>query len=145
MSEKYNQLRAMLAVTKASLIATFRSPQSIFFSLFFPIVLIWIFGSLGGNGAPSIDVVFEKGTDTTNQVYQSIKHHPALHFKEDKKKNYEDELKKGRIAAIIYITPSKADTAANYLIQLRTSTASQKDSSLLHSIIKTVVNDIDRG
>ena len=60
MSQKYNQVRDMLALTKASLIATFKSPQSIFFSLFFPIVLIWIFGSLGGNSSASIDVAFEK-------------------------------------------------------------------------------------
>src|SRR5215213_5598313 len=100
MSEKYNQLQAMLAVTRASLKATFRSPQSIFFSLFFPIVLIWIFGSLGGNGTPSIDVAFEKNTDTTNALYQNIKHIPVLHFI-DKKKDSEAELKKGRIVAII--------------------------------------------
>ena len=63
---QYSQLKAMLAVTKASLLATFRSPQSIFFSLFFPIVLIWIFGSLAGGGsAPSVDVAFEKGIDSS--------------------------------------------------------------------------------
>ena len=41
-----DQVKAMWAVTKASLIATFRSPQSVFFSLFFPIVLIWIFANV---------------------------------------------------------------------------------------------------
>ena len=61
MAKEYSQLRAMMAVVKASLIATFRSPQSIFFSLFFPIVLIWIFGSLGsGNGIPTVDVALAK-------------------------------------------------------------------------------------
>jgi len=103
MPKEYNQLRAMLALTKASLVATFKSPQSIFFSLFFPIVLIWIFGSLGGNGTPSINIAFEKGTDTTSVFYQNIKHIPVLHLQNDKKKNNEDELKKGRITAIINI------------------------------------------
>ena len=144
MAENYNQLRAMLAITKASLVATFRSPQSIFFSLFFPIVLIWIFGSLGGNGAPSIDVRFEKGTDTANMVYQAITHHPAIHFKNDKKKDNEDELKKGRIAAIINISPVKDTSGTTYAIQLRTSTASQKDIPLLQSITKTIVTEIDQ-
>ena len=86
MPKEYSQLKAMLALTKASLVATFRSPQSIFFSLFFPVVLIWIFGSLSGNGAPSVNVAFEKGVDTNNLVYQVISQHPALHFKNDKKK-----------------------------------------------------------
>src|SRR5207248_11468030 len=105
MTTKYNQLKAMLAVTKASLKATFRSPQSIFFSLFFPIVLIWIFGSLsgGGGGAPSVDVAFEKGVDSSSVLYQQLVHSPFLKFIDPAKKNIEDELKKGSIAAVIDI------------------------------------------
>ena len=113
----------MLAITKASLIATFKSPQAIFFSLFFPVVLIWIFGSLSGNGAPSVDVAFEKGIDTTTLLYQKIKAHPVLHFT-DKTNDIEDELRKGRLTAIINIIPLRGDST--YEIKLRTSTASQK-------------------
>jgi ABC-2 type transport system permease protein len=142
MSEKYNQFQAMLAITKASLVATFRSPQAIFFSLFFPLVLIWIFGSLGGNGTPAIDVAFEKGVDTGNIVYQVIKHHPVLNFKNDNK-NKEDELKKGRLAAIINIVPVHNDTETTYAIQVKTSAASQKDVPLLQSVLKTAVNEMD--
>ena len=105
MPKEYSQLKAMLALTKASLVATFRSPQSIFFSLFFPVVLIWIFGSLSGNGAPSVNVAFEKGIDTTNIVYKNIKSHPILNFRNDDKKDKEDELRKGRLTAIINIIP----------------------------------------
>src|SRR5439155_3426582 len=99
----YSQLKAMLAVTKASLLATFRSPQSIFFSLFFPIVLIWIFGSLGGNGIPTVDVAFEKNTDSTSGLYNALKRNPVLHFVDDPKRNIEDELRKGRITAVISV------------------------------------------
>lgn len=133
----------MLALTKASLIGTFKSPQAIFFSLFFPIVLIWIFGSLGGNGSPSIDVAFEKGIDTSNVLYLGIKNHPALHFINSDKKNTEDELKKGRIAAIIDIQPVPNGAEINYNIRLRTSTASQKDLPLLQSVLKTVASEMD--
>ncbi|RYZ57656.1 MAG: hypothetical protein EOO14_10735, partial [Chitinophagaceae bacterium] len=96
---QYSQLKAMLAVTKASLLATFRSPQSIFFSLFFPIVLIWIFGSLAGGGsAPSVDVAFEKGIDSSSILYQQLAHDPFLQFVDPAEKDVEDELRKGRIA-----------------------------------------------
>lgn len=134
----------MLAVTKASLRATFRSPQSIFFSLFFPIVLIWIFGSLSGDGTPSVDVAFEKNADSTNMVYQLMVHHPVLHFIDNRKKDIEDELKKGRITAIVDVVSSKDDSLNRYAIHLRTSTASQKDLGLLYSILKTITDSVDR-
>jgi ABC-2 type transport system permease protein len=148
MPQQYNQLRAMMAVTKASLKATFRSPQSLFFSLFFPIVLIWIFGSLGRGGGASVDVAFEKNVDTANVVYQSLLHNPVLHIEDNVKKNIEDDLKKGRITAIIGIKPISANISnstpgGQYDIHLRTSSASQKDMPVLESILKNVVNGID--
>ena len=135
----------MWAVTKASLKATFRSPQAVFFSLFFPIVLIWIFGALGGNGIPSVDVALEKNTDTTNQFYFYLKKNPVLHFVDDKNKDINDELSKGRIAAIIDVEENK-DTATHspYIVHLRTSTASQKDYQQALSAIKLSVDEMDR-
>lgn len=134
----------MLAITKASLKATFRSPQSIFFSLFFPIVLIWIFGSLGGNGVPSVNVAFEKNADSSNVIYNSLINNPVLHFVDKSKKDIEDELNKGRVAAVIDIKPNNDTTLhAPYLIHLRTSSASQKDFGLLTSAINSTVIGLD--
>jgi len=145
MAQDYNQLRAMWAVTKASLKATFRSPQSVFFSLFFPIVLIWIFGALGGNGMPSVDVALEKNTDTANAFYSSLKHNPVLHFVNNKNKNVDDELSKGRIAAIIGIKKNTDSTKHSpFIVHLRTSTASQKDYQTALSAIKGSVNEMDQ-
>src|SRR6476660_6006301 len=98
MPQKYNQLKAMFAVTKASLKATFRSPQSIFFSLFFPIVLIWIFGSLSGNSVPTGDVSMDHNSDTQNVLAYKIMKNPVLHFVSNNN-NVEDQLKKGKITA----------------------------------------------
>ena len=144
MAQKYNQLRAMWAVTKASLKATFRSPQSVFFSLFFPIVLIWIFGALGsGNGTPSVDVAYEKSGDTTNQVYRFLRHNPLLHFVDNNKRDITDDLKKGKITAILNVVPSKGDTSSAYSVNVLTSSAGQKDLGLLHSIIQNVSDSLE--
>jgi ABC-2 type transport system permease protein len=145
MPEKYNQIRAMLAVTRASLRATFRSPQSIFFSLFFPVVLIWIFGSLGGNGIPTVDVVMDKHSDSTSIIYHSLLHNPILHYVNEKGKNIEDELRKGRITAVISVVSETANApnSSPYVINLRTSSASQKDFSLLQTIIKSTIARVD--
>lgn len=140
----YSQLKAMLAVTKASLLATFRSPQSIFFSLFFPIVLIWIFGSLAGGGgnAPSVEVAFEKGIDTTSVLYLQLAHDPFLNVADRSKKDVEDELRKGRLAAIIDI--QKGDSAvAPYVIHLRTSSASQREFATLQTILNNTIHEVD--
>jgi ABC-2 type transport system permease protein len=133
----------MLAVTKASLLATFRSPQSIFFSLFFPIVLIWIFGSLAGGGsAPSVNVAFEKGIDTSSVLYLQLAHDPFLKITDPAEKDVEDELRKGRLAAIIDIRETKGDTNP-FTIHLRTSSASQREFATLQTILSNSIHTVD--
>lgn len=133
----------MLAVTKASLVATFRSPQSIFFSLFFPIVLIWIFGSLsGGSGIPTVDVAWEKGADSSTALYQLLAHNPALKFADPNKKDIEDELTKGRITAVMDV--KKTEGPVPYLISLRSSSAGQREMAQLYPILKYEVDSLNR-
>jgi ABC-2 type transport system permease protein len=142
--KEYSQLKAMLAVTRASLVATFRSPQSIFFSLFFPIVLIWIFGSIGrGGGVPTVDVAWEKGVDSGSVLYQKLAHSPFLKFADPTKKDIEDEVSKGRITGILNVVKNGDSVETPYSIQIRTSTASARDIQQLKNNLKTVVAEID--
>src|SRR5471030_2511583 len=128
MKGKYSQLKAMWAITRASLKAIFRSPQAVFFSLFFPIVLITIFSALGGNSTVEIDVAFDSGTDTSNVLYQTLKKIPVLSFTKGTKEEIEEKLKKGRITAIISIQKTTANSSgAQYDVHLKTSSASQRD------------------
>src|SRR5215467_1144279 len=99
-SKPYSQRRALFAITKASFKSIFKSPSSTFFSLFFPIVLIIIFGSLGGGGGVSFDVAIHKNSDTTNRIYQAIIEHPIFNVVTGTDADIEDRLKKGRITAI---------------------------------------------
>lgn len=136
----YDHIRAMLAVTKASLTASFRSPQNIFFSLFFPIVLILIFGSLGSNSGPSVEVAFEKNIDTNTAIYKALMNVPVLKFRSNVTEDTEDLLKKGRITAIISIQ-KKPDSL--YDIHLRTSSASRTNFPVLQSVLRNVIHYID--
>lgn len=134
----------MLAVTRASLVATFRSPQSIFFSLFFPIVLIWIFGSLAGGGGGTVaDVAWEKGVDSSSVLYQKIAHNPMLKFIDPAKKDVEEELSRGRIAAIMNITKGSDTAQSPYVIELRTSTASQREFGALQPVLRNEIHEVD--
>src|SRR6186713_1225397 len=111
MSNQYNQWTAMWAIAKAALRAIFKSPQAIFFSLFFPIVLIMVFGALGGGGGGvSIDVGFDSKTDTANRVYEKIKASSMFDVAKGTPADLEDRLKKGRITALIQIRPKSKDS-----------------------------------
>ena len=145
MPQPYSQMKAMLAVTRASLRGIFRSPQAVFFSLFFPIVLIVIFGALSGRGGISVDVAFDKATDTTNRLYQTLTHVPVLHVENGTEEELLDRLKKGRITALINVqnTPD-ANPEHPYTIHLKTTSASKKDLPVLNSILQSVINNNSR-
>lgn len=132
----------MLAITKASLLATFKSPQSIFFGLFFPIVLIVIFGSLSRGGSASINVAFAKGQDSTTELYRALKAMPVLKFADPQQKDTEEELRKGRITAIMDIRKTSDDAnLALFDIHLRTTSASQRDLPILNSVLRDLIHD----
>lgn len=144
MSSSYSQIKAMLAITRASLKVIFRSPQAVFFSLFFPVVLIAIFGALGGNRGVSVDVAFDKNSDTANALYQVINTSKVLNVEKADAAELQDRLKKGRITALIDIR--KQDTAGNrspYDLHLKATEASMKDMQVLQSVLKEMVSAIN--
>jgi ABC-2 type transport system permease protein len=141
---QYDQSKAMWAIGKATLRSIFRSPQAVFFSLFFPVVLIVIFGSLGGRGGISVDVAFDSNCDTANAVYQAIEHLPVLNVINSDPADIEDRLKKGQIASVIQIRKS-SDPGSNtrYDIHLKTASAGQKDLPVLRAVLRDIVNTIN--
>ena len=126
--QQYSQFKAMLAVTKASLKAIFRSPQSVFFSMFFPIVLIVIFGAISNGGGLSVDVGIDKGSDTSNAIYYLIKNSPVLNIINTSQDTLEDKLKKGKITALISINKIEtANGAPKYDVHLKSTSATQQE------------------
>ncbi|WP_460566720.1 ABC transporter permease [Flaviaesturariibacter terrae] len=144
MPKPYSQVRAMLAITVASLRATFKSPQSIFFGLFFPIVLIMIFGALGrGGGGSSVDVAFEKGTDSTTDLYRQLRDAEGLRIVPNNRpdKDIEDMLKKGRLTAILGIRRQTVGTP--YQLQVRYTQASAKDLAVLQPVLRDAIHELE--
>ena len=77
--QKYNQIKAMLAITKASLRGQFRSPSAVLFSFAFPFIFILVFGFIGKNtGVPVFKIALSKNCDTSNALFDSIKKAEAL-------------------------------------------------------------------
>jgi ABC-2 type transport system permease protein len=139
MAQSYSQRRALFAITKASFRSIFKSPSSTFFSLFFPIVLIVIFGSLGGGGGVSFDVAIDKKSDTTNNIYQAITHAPIFDVAKGDEADIQDRLKKGRITAILDI--QKIDSG-KYNVHILSTTASQRELPQLQNVLNGIINEV---
>ncbi len=138
----------MLAITKASLIAQFKSPSALVFGFLFPLFFILIFGS-GGGGVPGVAIALNKNADTTNTVYGALKMIPNIGIREyenteagEAKK--QDDLLKGRITAILNIQPDKTDSTSKYSVEILSSKASQERVGLLEVILKGMVSKIDK-
>lgn len=133
----------MLAVAKASFKGILKSPQAVFFSLFFPIVLITIFGAIGGNrGGISLDIAFTKNSDTTNDIYKFVRSGliNGLEVENGSEGELQDRLMRGRIVALIDIQPSAAGAKSSYTVHLKTTSAGMKDLPMLNGVLQNVIN-----
>lgn len=145
MSNNYSQWQAMLAISKASFRAIFRSPSAVIFSFAFPLIFILVFGFIGG-GSPTVRIGFTKTTDTTqrNAVYQQLTKYKTIRIVEKSEEELKNDLSKGRITALIGMQPNKTDTFPLYNISVQTSTASVDRLAILQSTLKDIIVNIDR-
>ena len=136
---KYSQLKATLAITKASLIGMMRNPSSIVFSILFPIIFIAIFGILG-NGGSKYDVYFDKDSDRSSALYIALDEMDSFNAKEfPDNESAISELEKGKISAIIKITQVNGKT----FVDLTKSKASVVNGSIVEGILRGIINDIN--
>ncbi|HSZ31765.1 MAG TPA: hypothetical protein VK772_00565, partial [Puia sp.] len=132
MSQPYSQFRAMMAISRASFRAIFRSPSAVVFSLGFPLVFILVFGFIGGGGT-SVTIALKNPADSTNYVIKALQAGIVKIRKKDDANNMltekdsgflRDELVKGRIAAIVSIDSSLSPAGfTQYKIITQTSSA----------------------
>lgn len=144
MAVKYNQWKALLAMSKASLIGIVRSPSAVIFSLGFPLVFILVFGFIGDNGI-SVKVGVDAATDTSNYLYRQLSQEKSLKLVTNKPAaEMEDDLKKGHITAIIRIVSRPAEGNAPACdVKVRTSTAATDKISLFNTILTGIIYKAD--
>lgn len=143
MQEKYNQTRAMFAITKASLKATFRSPSAVIFSVGFPLIFILVFGFIGEGGGFSADVALAKNSDTANLVYQYLKNSGTVNFVDKPDSLINEDLAKGNITAIIDIEKTN-NSNVPYTVHLKSSeSVSKQNLGVLQSIINSIIENIN--
>ena len=141
----YSQLKAMLAITKASLRAIFRSPSAVIFGFAFPLIFILVFGFIGGGGV-SVKIFLKNIKDTNNNLLKNgLLKNPSVRLV----KNLTDsearkEVAKGNIAAIIQIDSIPvANGNYQYIIKTTTSSASMDKYPILQSQLGSVIRQAD--
>ncbi|MEY3209180.1 MAG: hypothetical protein RL064_1211 [Bacteroidota bacterium] len=139
----YSQIKAMLAITKASLRSIFRSPSAVVFSIAFPLIFILVFGFLSSGGNINVTVAMDAKSDTLNPVYTSIKKIAGFKFISKDSATIKGELAKGRITALINIV-STGDKNTPYTINLTSSEAANPQNiQLIKSILNSVIAKIN--
>lgn len=145
MSKPYSQVRAMLAITRASLRAIFRSPSAVIFSFAFPLIFILVFGFIGGGGRMSVRVAFDKQTDTTTEMYHAIRTLSGLYVINGTEDELKDQLTKGRLNAIISVVKNNSDNP-RYSINLTSSEAvNPQNIQLLRSLLEGLITNLNKG
>ena len=142
MQQGYSQIRAMLAITKGSLRAIFRSPSSVVFSIAFPLIFILVFGFIGSGGKINVNIAFDENSDTVNPVYLGLKNIPGIKVSSKTGLALKEDLEKGRITALVNISKK---TNAPYTIHLTSSEAANPQNvQVLQSILNAVISGINQ-
>jgi ABC-2 type transport system permease protein len=140
---KYNQFKAMLAITRASLRSTTRSPSAVVFTLLFPLVFIVVFGFIGG-GAFTVDVAVKKDCDKSNPVYEALQSVPVIKLDTSiSEAELKTDLEKGRIDAAISIQKNSNGTFPQYIVNLETTTASSDGGNILKSVLNNIFYNLN--
>src|SRR5215212_5799383 len=116
--KQYSQVRAMLAITRGSLRAIFRSPSAVIFSFVFPLIFILVFGFIGGGGF-TVKVALTNLADTNNFLMKNglLKNRSIRLASNLTKEKAISEVSKGNIAAIIEIDSTPSGNGFQYILR----------------------------
>jgi ABC-2 type transport system permease protein len=146
MKSSYNQITAMLAITKGALKAILRSPSAVVFSIAFPLIFILVFGFLGSGGGLSLKIAFAPKSDTLNALYAGIKMVNEIKVVQKPMAEIEDDLTKGRLLAVLDIQAlADSGAAASYVVNIKSSDASDKQRlPLLKLILQSIISGVEQ-
>jgi ABC-2 type transport system permease protein len=144
MKAEYNQRRAMLAITKASLRSILRSPSAVIFSLAFPLIFILVFGFIGGGNRVAFKISVDPTSDTINPVYMALKSVSGITIIRKDEIDTRVDLQKGRLTAVLNIQKN-TDSVAPYVIHIKSSEAvNPQNLQVLQSILNAIISGINK-
>ena len=137
-NRSYSQIRAMLAVTQASLRSIFRNPSTVAFSFALPVFFILGFGFIGG-GSFKVKLGVAPTTDSTSQVYLVIKSIQQVNLITGvSASEMKEELNKGKLDGILSLDKSTDSNKPATRVVLQTSKASAEGGAIAKMILSNV-------
>ena len=138
MSKPYNNIKATLALSKASFRSIMRSPSAVVFTLAFPLIFILVFGFLGGGGT-KVSLGVAPGSDVHNPIMGALEQIPVLHLVTDQTPDeLGNSLEKGNIDGIISIKQNTGGQPA-YIAQVTYTSASLDKGNILRSLLNNLM------
>lgn len=141
MSTNYSQARALGAIAKASFKAVMKSPQTLFFSILFPLVFVFIFGSFGDGGFTVYKLGIAPGCDTGNVFFSNIKSSGYVSLQPfTDTTDMRHQMERGNIAGIINIQKnSSTDSGAvPYKVTIKHTNATDPQITRLKPFFENV-------
>ena len=144
MDKQYNQLRATLAVAKASFKAMLRNPSAVAFTLVFPLVIILVFGFIGGS-PPSVTFALNRQSDSSNYIIQGLLRSKVAKLSYDvDTATIRKDLERGAIAAVLSIDSTQSPMGyPQYVIHTQTSSASGDKYPILKMALAQTMQGIE--
>ena len=141
--KSYSQFRAMMAITKASLHAIFRSPSSVIFGFAFPFVFILVFGFMGNSGGmKSYKVAIDNKADTANELYKAFENTRGVIIKRyADKKLLDEDLQYGKIAGVINIQKNTSENPP-YIFTFKSTTSSNDKWPQFKTLAESIITEL---
>lgn len=133
----------MLAITKASLHAIFRSPSAVVFGFAFPFIFILVFAFMGNSGGfTTYKIAVDSKADTTNELYKALEITRGVSIeKYNDQSTLKKDLQSGKLAGIINIQKNPKGTPP-YVFTIKSTTASNDKWPQFITLVQSVINKI---
>jgi len=133
----------MLAITKASLHAIFRSPSAVVFGFAFPFIFILVFAFMGNSGGfTTYKIAVDSKADTTNELYKTLENTRGVNIKKYSNQSaLQEDLQNGKLAGIINIQKNPKGTPP-YIFSMKSTTASNDKWPQFITLVQSVINKI---
>ncbi len=142
MPQPYSNVKATLAMAKASFRSILRSPSSVVFTLAFPLIFILVFGFIGGGGI-TVDVGVAKRSNLQNPIYIALTKIKAIHLVETQSDaEMKAELEKGHLDGLIDIQDNPGKLPA-FIVNIQYTKASLEEGNILKSLLNNVFYQIN--